>query len=213
MQPVVEIRRPEGFPFWPVADGEPFSYMALSGELTAAEVGTAVMSIAACNDIDPDPNAGDDRPPRPADPLGSFLHGLLTFDSLFAAGGLRVTDSSAGITFLPGCCNGLEEWRDWHTVVSGSGPVSFGHAPDPVAERFGDTVRLIVDIEQSDSPLIELSATALRRLLGGVERDLADFLALASDWSSRHLADHSVPVVAALARVLDLPAAAVPASW
>ncbi|MCX4987041.1 hypothetical protein [Streptomyces sp. NBC_00572] len=168
------------------------------------------MSIVACNDIDPDPNAGDDRPPRPAHPLGSFLHGLLTFDSLFAAGGLRVTDSSSGVTFLPGCCNGLEEWRDWRTVVSGSGPVFFGHDPYPVAERFGDTVRLIVDIEQSDSPSIEWSATGLRRQLGRVERDLAGFLALASEWGSGNLPDHSVPVVAALARVLDLPAPAVP---
>ncbi|MFD7324801.1 hypothetical protein ACFV9D_27555 [Streptomyces sp. NPDC059875] len=212
MQPVLEFYAPDGFAFWPVVEGEPFRYLALSGELTSAEVGTAVMRIAECNDIDPDPNAGDDRPPRPADPLGSFLHGLLTFDSLCAAGGLRVTDGSTGVTFLPGCCNGLEDWRAWHTVASGSGPVSFGHDPDPVAERFGDTVRLTVDVERSDSPVIELPAVELRRLLGGVERDLADFLALAADWSPRHLPGHSALVVAALARVLDLPAPAWSAS-
>ncbi|MFE3899366.1 hypothetical protein ACFXPY_03095 [Streptomyces sp. NPDC059153] len=210
MQPVLEIYAPDGFALWPVAEGEPFRYLTLSGELTTAEVGTAVMRIAQCNDIDPDPNVGDDRPPRPVDPLGSFLHGLLTFDSLFAGGGLRVTDSSTGITFLPGCCNGLEDWREWCTVVDGSGPVSFGHDPDPVAELVGDTVRLIVDIEQSDSPVIELSAMELRCMLDGVERTLADFLALAADWGRRHLPDQAVPVAAALARVLALPMPAVP---
>ncbi|MFJ7199469.1 MULTISPECIES: hypothetical protein [unclassified Streptomyces] len=210
MQPVLEIYAPDSFTLWPVAEGETFRYLALSGELTTVEVGTAVMRIAQCNDIDPDPNAGDDRPPRPVNPLGSFLHGLLTFDSLFAAGGLRVTDSSTGITFLPGCCNGLEDWREWCTVADGSGPVSFGHDPDPVAELIGDTVRLIVDIEQSDSPVIELSAMELHRLLDRVERDLTDFLALAADWARRHLSDHAVPVTAALARVLALPAPAVP---
>ncbi|MFD3498100.1 hypothetical protein [Streptomyces sp. NPDC058678] len=207
MQPVLEISTPEGFALWPVAEIEPFTYLPLSGELTPAEVGTAVMRIVGCNDIDPE---HDGRPPRPVDPLGSFLHGLLTFDNLYAAGGMRVTDSSSGITFLPGCCNGMEDWRDWREVVDGSGRASFGHDPDPFAERLGDTVRLTVDAEQGDSPVIELSVTELRHLLDGAERDLTDFLALAAEWASQYLPDHYAPVTAALARVLALPASAVP---
>ncbi|MER5966540.1 hypothetical protein [Streptomyces sp. NPDC002057] len=205
MQPVLETYAPDGFALWPVAETEPFGYLTLSGGLTSAEVGTAVMRIAACNDIDPAPHAADDRPPRPTDPLGSFLHGLLTFDSPFAAGGLRVADSSTGATLLAGCCNGLEEWRAWYTVIGGGGPVSFGHDPDPVAELFGDTVRLTVDVEHNDSPVIELPPVALRHLLDGVERDLTGFLTLATDWASHHLPDHAAPVAAALARALDLP--------
>jgi hypothetical protein len=207
MQPVLESYPPDGFALWPVAETKSFTYLPLSGELAPAEVGTAVMRIAGCNDIDPE---HDDRPPRPADPLGSFLHGLLTFDNLFAAGGMRVMDSSTGITFLPGCCNGLEDWRDWREVVDGSGRASFGHDPDPFAERLADTVRLTVDAEQSDSPVIELSVTELRHLLDGAEHDLTNFLAIAADWVSQHLPDHFTPVTAALARVLALPAPAVP---
>jgi hypothetical protein len=203
MRPVLEINTPEGFALWPVAGIEPFSHLPLNGELNPAEVGSAVMRIADCNDIDPEQ---DDRPPRPADPLLSFLHGLLTFDNLFAAGGMRVTDSSRGITFLPGCCHGLEDWRHWHDVVDGSGRASFGHDPDPYAERLGDTVRLTVDAEQSDSPVIELSVTELRHLIDGAERDLTDFLALATDWVAQYLPDHFIPVTTALARVLSLPA-------
>ncbi|WP_406424291.1 hypothetical protein [Streptomyces sp. NBC_01589] len=82
------------------------------------------MAIAACNDIDP----RDDRPPRPDDPLESFLHGLLTMDSLFVSGGLQVTDTVTGATLVPGCCNGLEERRDWLEVVDGDGWA--GHLPD-----------------------------------------------------------------------------------
>lgn len=207
MQPVLEIYTPDGFALWPVADIEPFSYLPLSGELTPAEVGTAVMRIAGCNDIDPE---GDDRPPRPADPLGSFLHGLLTFDTLFASGGMRVTDSSTGITFLPGCCSGLEDWRDWLEVLDGSGRAFFSHDPDPFAERVADNVRLTVDAEQSDSPVIELSVTELRRLLDDAVHDLTNFLALAGDWASQYLPDHATPVTAALARVLALPSRVVP---
>ncbi|MFC9330816.1 hypothetical protein [Kitasatospora sp. NPDC057015] len=206
MQPVLEINTPDGFDLWPVAKAEPFGFLPLSGELSSAEVGTAVMRIAGCNDVDPD----GDRPPRPVDPLDSFLHGLLTFDNVFAAGGLRVTDNSTGITFLPGCCDGLEDWRDWHRLVDSGGLLGFGHDPvSPVAERLGDTVRLTVNAEQSDSPVIELSLTELRHLLAGAERDLADFLALTAHWLLEHLPGHWAPVTTALARALDLPALAI----
>lgn len=212
MQPVLENRAPDGFGLWPVAEVGPAAFLPLSGGLSPAEVGTAVMRIASCNDIDPEDDPDNDRPPRPADPLGSFLHGLLTFDTLFAAGGLRVTDQSTGITFLPGCCDGLEDWRTWHQLVDKDGVLWFGHAPvSPVAERSGHTVRLTVDAEQSDSPVIELSVTGLRDLLAGAERDLVGFLTLAIDWSHQHLPpDHRAPVTAALARVLDLPGPVVP---
>lgn len=123
---------------------------------------------------------------------------------------MRVTDSSTGITFLPGCCNGLEDWRDWREVVDGSGRASFGHDPDPLAERLADTVRLTVDAEQSDSPVIELSVTELRHLLDGAEHDLTNFLSVAADRVSQYLPDHFTPVTAALARVLALPASDVP---
>lgn len=90
MQPVLEIYAPDGFDLWPVAEIKSFGFLPLSGELSPAEVGTAMMRIASCNDIDPD----GDRPPLPAASRDSFLHGLLTSDNLFAAGGLQVTDNS-----------------------------------------------------------------------------------------------------------------------
>jgi hypothetical protein len=205
MQPVLEIYASDGFALWPIAEVESFGYLPLSAGLGPAEIGTAIMSIAGCNDVDPEQ---DGRPPRPADPLGSFLHGLSTFDDLFAAGGMRVVDGSQDVTFVPGCCNGLEDWRDWHEVVDGSGRASFGHDPDPVAERLGDTVRLTVDAERSDSAVIDLSVTELRRLVEDAERDLTDFHAAAAGWVSRYLPDHFATVTAALARALALPASA-----
>ncbi|MGW4056142.1 hypothetical protein ACWENA_35505 [Streptomyces sp. NPDC004779] len=202
-QPVLETHRSDGFGLWPVAEPGPSGFLALDGTLTPAEVGAAVMYLAACNDIDPD----GDRPPRPADPLASFLHGLLTFDTLFASGGLRVTDRATGVTFLPGCCDGIEDWRGWYRLVTGDGLLGFGHAPvTPTAERLGGTIRLTVDAERSDSPFIELTPPALRDLLAGAERDLTAFRVLADDWASVHLPAHRALVGTALSRVLDLPA-------
>lgn len=201
MQPVLESHRPDGFDLWPVTEVERFGYLALSGGLTPAEVGMAVMRIAGCNDIDPE---DDGRPLRPADPVGSFLHGLLTCDALVAGGGLRVADSGTGVVLLPGCCSGLEEWRDWYAVLDGSGPAFFGHDPSPAVERLGDIVRLTVDAEQDDSAVVMVHVDELRHLLAKVERDLLDFHALASDWLHRHLPAHAAPVAAALGRVLDV---------
>ncbi|MFF2149608.1 hypothetical protein [Kitasatospora sp. NPDC058190] len=52
--------------------------------------------------------------------------------------------------------------------------------------------------------------TELRCLLAGAERDLVDFLTLAADCALRHLPDFRAPVIGAFARVLDLPAPAMP---
>ncbi|KOG31351.1 hypothetical protein [Streptomyces resistomycificus] len=203
LQPVLEIYAPDSFALWPVAESEAYGFLPLSGGLDPAEVGTAVMRIAECNNVDPE---AEGHPPRPTDPLGSFLHGLLTMDDLFASGGLRVTDTETGTTLLPGCCNGLEERRDWLDVLDGSGSAGFGHDPFPLAERHGDVVRLTVDADDDNSPVIELPVTDLRRLLAGAERDLTDFLQLAAIWTTRHLEDYATPVTAALSRALDLPA-------
>ncbi|MFI1226315.1 MULTISPECIES: hypothetical protein [unclassified Streptomyces] len=203
MQPVLEMDTLDGFDLWPVAETERFGFLPLSGELSPTEIGTALMRIAAWNDVPAD----GDLPPRPAEPLSGFLHGLLNLDNLYAAGGLRVADIATGITFSPGCCDGLEDWQDWYRVVDGSGVIAYGHDPQPsLAERLGDTIRLTVDTDRNDSPVIELSVTELRRLLAGAERDLTTFLAAATDWVSEHLPDHSVALTAALARVLALPA-------
>ncbi len=110
LQPVLEIHASDGFTLWPVAESAPYGFLPLSGAHDPAEVGTAMMRIADCNNIDPEE---DGRPPRPAGPLEGFLHGLLTMDDLFASGGLRITDTATGTTLLPGCCNGLDEGREW----------------------------------------------------------------------------------------------------
>ncbi|MFE0508820.1 hypothetical protein [Streptomyces sp. NPDC058964] len=199
VQPVLEIPPYEGFDLWPIAGVAPYSFLPLSGALTPNEVGTAVMALASCNDIDP----GDDRPPRPDDRLGSFLHGLLTSDPLFASGGFQVTDTSTGTRLVPGCCNGLEDRGDWWEVLDNEDiAVGFGHNPSPTAERRGATVRLTVDGDTDGSPCIDLPAGELRHLLEGAERELADFLRLATLWTAGHLPDHSERVNRALQRAL-----------
>ncbi|MFV5997458.1 hypothetical protein ACNPQM_34990 [Streptomyces sp. NPDC056231] len=202
MQPVLEISAADDFALWPVGEHESYGHLVLNGELTPAEVGTAVMRIADCNDFEPEEEHG----PCPTDPLGTFLHGLLTMPDLFAAGGFRVTDNTTDTVFVePGCCNGLETWQDWLDVLDGTGCSYFGHDPSSVAERVGDIVRLKLDAHGTDgSPVIELSVDQVRRLVAGAQQDLRDFLSLAGTWAEQHLPAHAATVTAALARALDL---------
>ncbi|MDF6066841.1 hypothetical protein ACN6LF_001786 [[Kitasatospora] papulosa] len=202
MQPVLEISAAADFALWPVGEHESYGYLVLNGELTPAEVGTAVMQIADCNDLEPQEEHG----PRPNDPLGTFLQGLLTMPDLFAAGGFRVTDNATDTVFVePGCCNGLETWRDWLEVLNGTGFSYFGHDPSSMAERLGDIVRLTLDAHETDSsPVIELSVDQIRTLVAGAQQDLQDFLNLAETWAQQHLPTHAAAVTAALARALDL---------
>ncbi len=204
MRAVLEVAVPEGFGLWPVAEADASGFLALGGGLSPAEVGTAVTALAACNRPADEDGEGDDPAPRPEP--GTFLRGLLSYDEVFAAGGLRVVDPGTGVAFAPGCCDGLEEWRDWYRLVDGDGSLGFGHAPvSPLAERYGDTLRLTVDAERDDSPVIELPAQALRGMLAGVERDLTAFLDLAVAWAAVHTPGLDRAVVAALARALDVP--------
>ncbi|WP_319115504.1 hypothetical protein [Streptomyces caniscabiei] len=205
MQPVLEIvARDDDFALWPVSEHESYGYLVLDGRLTPAQVGTAVMRIADCNDFEPEEEHG----PCPTDPLGAFLHGLLTMPDLHAAGGFRVTDrATATVHVEPGCCCGLETWRDWLEVLDGSGFSGFGHDPSSAAERVGDTVRLTFDADAKDgSPVIELPVDDVRALVTGAQQDLRDFLGLAGDWAEQHLPTHAAAVTAALARSLDLHA-------
>lgn len=208
LQPVLEVYALDGFALWPVTAPLSYGFLPLNGALSPEGVGTAVMRIAERNDVGPED--GDLHPQRPPDPLGSFLHGLLTMEDLSAPGGLRITDTTTGTILMPGCCNGLDERRDWRDVLDGDGWASFGHDPFPLAERVGDMVRLTVDAQQDDSPVIELPAADMRRLLTGAEHDLSDFLQLVAAWAAEWLPDHDSRVTAAIACALDLPSPGAP---
>ncbi|MFG3283247.1 hypothetical protein [Streptomyces sp. NPDC048111] len=213
MQPVLEIFASDDFELWPVSAHSSYGYLVLHGKLTSAETGTAVMRIADCNGIAPEKGEEGDGAREP-DALASFLHGLLTQPDLLAAGGFRVTDDATDTVLIePGCCNGLEAWRDWLDVLDGAGCAYFGHDPSSTAERVDDIVRLTLDAHAAaGNPVTELPADQVRGLVAGAQQDLRDFLDLAATWAEEHLPTHAAAVTTALARALDLAPPPCPAS-
>ncbi|MFI6811903.1 hypothetical protein ACIBG7_05815 [Nonomuraea sp. NPDC050328] len=124
-------------------------------------------------------------------------------DDTHAAGGLRIT--SADTVIDPGCCVGLDEWRDWIDALNDQ-PVFLGHNPDVWLEIRGPILRLRQD---NDGPqpgkqpdpseqYIDIPREALPALLQGVRQDLTGFLAALHPWAhdlAPKLADQLVQTV------------------
>ncbi|WP_424211731.1 hypothetical protein ACN20G_06295 [Streptomyces sp. BI20] len=189
---------PAGFGLWPVADAiDAFDHVPLHGGLDEEALGTVLYTFAVSCPHDPDEVFAD-----PAARVRAFAASR----EPEAPGGLWCSDG-AGRTWAPGCCSGIEEWREGRRVLASGpeDPVWFGHSPSAHGARVGDRVLLTVDAEEPDGPVIELDAEVYARLLDGVEGELREFLGLVEGWARRVLpAPDRGPFVAAVARLVDL---------
>ncbi|MEV6110691.1 hypothetical protein AB0M28_39230 [Streptomyces sp. NPDC051940] len=196
LRAVLEVQPWEGPVPWDVSDTGAWELLPLGGAMSDAEVGTAVLTFVSYCAGDPAGRSFED-----------VLAAVVSRDGWVVPGGLQAADTARGVALTPGCCCGLEDWRDWFGAVDGVGEVWLGHDPSPAVQRVGDVVRLVLDAEQGDSPAIEVPADELHALLRAVERDLEDFLRLASTWADRHVPVYAAGLTAALAQALALPAA------
>jgi hypothetical protein len=197
LRPVLEVPRDDEFSLWPVAHTDWF--LALDGSLGEAEIGAAVRALAAM--CAPAP---DTRRRLPDDQVERFLEGMLTAEKVTAFGGLCMEDAATGVSVDPGCCISLDAWREWFGLLEGRG-VYLGHSPSPGGELLDGVVRMTADIDEADSPTIEVPAAELRSLLEGVERDLTGFVGAVSAWAERHAPSRAADLVTVLARALDVP--------
>ncbi|MFD5514302.1 hypothetical protein ACFWIB_42615 [Streptomyces sp. NPDC127051] len=112
-------------------------------------------------------------------------------ESVVAPGGLRIRDTTTGVTALPGCCFGLENWRDWGVLAGGEWPW-LGHDPTPRVEHVGTIIRLWPDTDRQEGPSIDIPRAQMPELLGSVQEELVAFLSAVGRW-----AGHWFPTVSA----------------
>jgi hypothetical protein len=144
--------------------------VALSARMSREEFDAVLAAIA-------DYGADDDAVFGP-----ELLHALLEKEMIIAAGGVRVSDTATGARIEPGCCFGLENWRDWAGLLDGEEPW-LGHSPTPGVELTEGVVRLWQDEEHRYGPVCEIPAEDLRGHLEGVRQDLVGFLGLVREWA------------------------------
>ncbi|MEV1319926.1 hypothetical protein AB0J14_28045 [Micromonospora arborensis] len=152
--------------------------MVLNAGCADDRVGLFVTALAGQLDVQP-PGGRDE-----------VVDALLAEGFLIAAGGLQVRDSTIGTVVTPGCCAGLEDWRDWAQVLIGDSPW-LGHDPGPEVEIVGDGLRVWQDGGPNRNRgrwagvHVDLPHRALPGLLSGVQRGLVGFLDALTGWATR----------------------------
>ena len=184
---VLEVEPLDDFTAWPVSGVSERRYLALSGMMPLEEVATAIAVILDYNGVVLDDDAVLD---------GILLdRHLAEAEALNAPGGLRFRDTATGAEFLPGCCSGLESWREWHDVTE-SRDIFLGHSPDPRLEHHDGGIRLWQDAS-SPEPTLSISSERLPELLDASERNLHGFLGAVRTWAEATIPNLAASLVAA----------------
>lgn len=176
MKAVVEVPGSDaGWP-WPVASVPAGAWLALDAGCTPEEVGLFVATLA--HPLDVEPAAGREE----------VVATLLAEECLVVPGGLRLLDTHTGTAVVPGCCSGLEDWREWTQVLTG-GSVWLGHDPGPEVEVVAGELHVWQDGASKGRhdrrPELVVPLVVLPDLLRTVQQDLSGFLTLLAAWTTR----------------------------
>lgn len=127
-----------------------------------------------------------------------FEQHLAEAECLIVPGGLRFRDTISAAEAAPGCCFGLENWRDWQNVFHEQEPW-LGHDPAPQIEHEGQLIRLTPSIQSAPTTsAIEIHANELPDLLALAQRQLHGFLELVHRWTAINAPRLATPLTVAL---------------
>ncbi|MFI9051972.1 hypothetical protein [Streptomyces sp. NPDC053427] len=199
---VLETVDTADFSFWPVADLPPYRPLALSPRMSLLELGTALATLTDYNSR----ASGDDRPVTDAD---EQIRRLLEAEKVIAPGGLRFHHTDIGITVSPGCCCGLEDWREWFDVLTGETPW-LGHDPSPRIEHADTVIRLWPDggdaVTAPSTRPLEIPVGDLAGILQSVRDGMHGFLSLTEQWAASHVPSLAMDLVTKLDKDLAISA-------
>ena len=128
---VVERPVEEKPPGWPAIDATAPGWIHLHAKSTPEEIAALVWQLAAYNRVREDaPDAAG------VESMAVWVDAIVAEDSLILPGGIGVFESE-GRSILPGCCTGLEGWREWFAFAGGGESPWLGHDPWPGLVRSG----------------------------------------------------------------------------
>ncbi|MEU9117203.1 hypothetical protein AB0D04_36985 [Streptomyces sp. NPDC048483] len=202
MDAVLETVDTADFSFWPVADLPPYRLLTLSRRMSLPEVGSALATLADYNSR----TSGDDRPVTDA---GEQIRRLLEAEKVIAPGGLLIHHTGIDVTVSPGCCCGLEDWREWLDVLTGETPW-LGHDPSPRIEHADTVIRLWPDggdaAQAPSARPLEIPVGDLAGILQSVRDDMQGFLSLTEQWAAGHVPSLAMDLVTRLDEDLAISA-------
>lgn len=122
----------------PVYESEEGDLVPLTGSLSETEIARFLHSIATY--------AGHDSHPEDE---AALLSWLAESGERVLPGGLLALRN--GVEIEPGCCCGLEDWRQWFWVAEGNDRVTFGHDPLVWFERSGASITIHASVGNEDN--------------------------------------------------------------
>jgi hypothetical protein len=178
---VVGTWNPTSTPPWEVDMLPPDGFTRLHGGMADAQVGAVVYVLAAYNNV----SVGDDA-------CGA-VRAIVDAPILKLPGGLAVR--RGGLSIAPSCCTGLEDWRDWESLVPDRLSPWMGHDPAPWLQWREGVIRVWsdggLDVSVPDAEWMEFPADDFPRLMEDVRRDLREFLPRLREWARAHCPEHA----------------------
>ncbi len=179
LYPVAEImdyKNGQLFP-WHIPNSNRFSLnsnrfylIPLSGNMTEAEVGLVFAQLVNYNHL---PSGGNTK---------EILDSIINSSRLILPGGIQVREVS-GKVISPGCCCGLEGWRDWLRFLETGTSPWLGHSPTAWIERVDNLVR-VYSSEKDGAFHIDFEYSQFKKKLKKVRQDLNDFLLIIEIWAT-----------------------------
>jgi hypothetical protein len=175
IQAVVEVLANPVAALWDI--GVATGFVRLWGKTSHLEVGAVMHTLLQYNGIDTSHT-----------PEVAFAN-LFEPEMLVLPGGLQMLEHGL-VKVVPGCCGGLEDWRDWHRVADGHTAIFAGHDPKPNVEILGQSIRVWADAvpypwfdtPKKVVPNIDLLRQEFLLELTRVEQDLLEFLQVLRMW-------------------------------
>ena len=169
IEAVVELVHFDGEAPWPTIVECPDPYLRISPGLTSEEIGSLVLTACIYNHTEIAPVASE------------TLQAFMNNDGFVLPGGLRFSEGGL-VKIIPGCCGGLEGWREWLDVPHGKNAVWAGHDPSPYIEYVEGGVRIWQNEKAEGVNFIELGLSEMEALLQKVVFDLEGFLIQLRKW-------------------------------
>jgi hypothetical protein len=136
---------------------------------TVEEIGSLILTACSYNShLEVQPSA--------IDTLNAFVA-----EDFILPGGLRFSEDEQ-VRIVPGCCCGLENWREWLDVPSGN-IVWAGHDPSPAVEFVDGGIRVWQDEKADGVDFIDFGVDEMRVSLEKVEADLKGFVVGLGRWA------------------------------
>lgn len=193
--------RPSALP-WKVAGLDAFQSHFLSADMAFEEIGLFVMAVAKYGD-----HYGTDFSSLDKD---AVVEMIIRRSGPVVAGGVAILAESAEDSIYPGCCCGLEGWRDWFTFLEKGHSPWMGHDPSPCFAKTGQgQINAWVDAdlcggEPSEHPDLVMDEADFTESLKQVERDLIGFLDVLESWTLHEDIEKADELVETIDRAFDI---------